>query len=379
MVQISDNSDFPRPRLPGPQQIIDFSRSIPPLPEIFARSLQATLTELSLIDSIGLTSRNSIAGGSLTDRAAARIWLQSRLPEPITPERLLVTNGTQSALLLLFEAIIGQGGLLAAEALSYGVLAQLAKRAHIRIAGLELDRDGIEPSFFEYTCKTRRPKALYCNPTVHNPTATVMSKARRKIIVEIARRYSVTILEDEPLGCLHPDAPEPLARIAPDITWYVAGLTKGLAHGLRIAYVVGPSERDMEVVVGEARRLSHWFPSPIATTIVNSWITSGVAEQIRQDISREAVWRQQLAEAVLSGHDMSIQHGGLHAWLLLPQRFDQNEFARKLAGNNVLVRSSDAFAVDPLANCTNAIRVSLSSPTSRDEVEHGLHLIASSL
>ncbi len=363
---------------PAAMHPIDLSRSIPPMPPLFTPMLQRTLARLAARDDIGVLSRNSLAGGTAVDRAAARLWLRSRLQEP-PDNRLIVTNGTQGALLLLFEALVGQGGLLAAEALSYGVLPQLAARAHIRVCSLDLDADGIEPSSFELTCKTHRPRALYCNPTVHNPTAIMMPAERRKTIAEIARRHAVTIIEDEPLGCLHPEAPPPMAMIAPDITWYIAGLTKGLAHGFRVAYVVGPTAVETQAVATGANRLSYWFPSPVSTAIVNDWIVSGVADRVRNAISAEAACRQQLAEEILGDHGLATQPGGLHAWLSLPPGIDRRTFAQELARDRVLVRPSDAFAIEPERNHANAIRISLSGPLDREEVERGLRIIASAL
>ncbi|OLP62677.1 hypothetical protein BJF93_09005 [Xaviernesmea oryzae] len=357
-------------------QAIDLSRSIPPQPSLFTPMLQESLERLACRRDIGLLLRNSTAGGTAGDRSAARLWLRSRLPLDMLDERVLVCNGTQAALLLLFEALVGQGGLLAAEALSYGVLSQLAARAHIRVCGVELDDHGIDPSSFEAVCRRHRPKALYCNPTVHNPTASIMPEDHRQAIVDIARHYGVAIIEDEPLGCLHPEAPAPIAAMAPDITWYVAGVTKGLAHGFRIAYLVGPSEREIQEIASAVGRLSYWFPSALSAAVLRDWIESGSADQIRTAISEEAKIRQKMASDILVGLDLTLREGALHGWLMLPQKLDRRELVQKLAQNNVFIRQSDAFAVEPHRRQVNAVRISLSSPLDRQDVVRGLGAIA---
>jgi DNA-binding transcriptional MocR family regulator len=202
-----------------------------------------------------------------------------------------------------------------------------------------------------------------------------MSLERRQAIADIARRYDMSIIEDDPLGCLHPDLPPPIAVIAPDITWYVAGLTKGLAHGLRVAYLVGPNEDRTGSLLAEVTRLSHWFSAPISTLVVNDWIETGVAETVRRAIALEAGWRQRLAVAFLSDHGLVTKPGSLHGWLPLDGAIDRHAFVSRLAAMDVLVRPSDAFVVAGTSKSMNAVRISFSSPSDRDSVERGLTII----
>lgn len=361
-----------------PQEEIDLTRSIPPFPQSFPDHLSATLARLATDKLVALSLRNGIAGGTERDRGAGAKWLSSRFRETLAAERVVVTNGTQGALLLVLEQCVGKGGLLLAEQLSYAVLARLAERAHIRIKGLSLDGQGIVPEAFEAACRTERPRALYCNPTIHNPTTAIMSEARRLKIADIARRYGVMIIEDDPLGRLHPDAPRPIAALAPDVVWYVMGLTKCLAHGLRVAYLVGPSAKEVQTFVEPVRRLSHWFPAPLSTAIVTEWIENGTAETICGDIRVESSARQALAVEILQGAEIASPAGAMHLWLKLPDAVPRQELVRSLAQRRVIVRPSDGFAVDDQP-CPNALRMSLSSPMNRDSVATGLKTVAEEL
>ena len=213
---------------PAASAIVDFSRSIPPLPPLLADSLRATLAALSSETALAALVHNAPPGGSAHDRAAGAAWLAPRFGSSLPPEQIIVTNGTQNALFLLFEALVGQGGLLLAESLSYGVIRALADLAHIRIKGVPIDGEGLIPEAFERLCRAERPRALYCNPTDQNPTTAIVPQSRRTEIARIARQYGVPIIEDDPLGRLHLRAPPPIAALAPDITWYVMGLTKCL-------------------------------------------------------------------------------------------------------------------------------------------------------
>src|SRR5262249_8526752 len=157
-------------------------------------------------------------------------------------DRIIVTNGTQSALQLILQHLGSPGALVLAEQLTYVVLPQIVQRLQMRIRSVPLDQYGVIPEVFETACRTQSPVALYCNPTVHNPTTSVMPESRRLELGAIARRYGVPIIEDDVLGALHGPAPRPIAALAPDVTWYCMSLSKCFALGLRLAYVLAPSE-----------------------------------------------------------------------------------------------------------------------------------------
>ena len=84
--------------------------------------------------------------------------------------------------------------------------------------------------------RRRKPKALYLNPTLQNPTTLTISDQRRRDIAAVARRFKLPIVEDDAYGFIPTHGHAPFAAIAPDLTWHVAGLAKcigaGTARGL---------------------------------------------------------------------------------------------------------------------------------------------------
>ena len=100
-----------------------------------------------------------------------------------------------------------------------------------------MDSEGIDAVAFVAACAQYAPKALYCNPTLLNPTTATMSAERRRVLVEVARFHSMPIIEDDAYGFLPRSGPPTLASIGPDITFYIAGLAKCLGAGLRVAFL----------------------------------------------------------------------------------------------------------------------------------------------
>ncbi len=351
--------------------MIDFRRSIPPhLPELHSY-ISTALQAIAASNDMGLMLRQSAARGTEGDRAAAAQFLRTRFDAELDPCQIILSNGTQNALLVLLQMLGGTNELVVAERLTYGSLAALARIANVRLEGLDIDDHGIIPESFATVCKARRPKVLYCNPTVQNPTAAVMPETRRLALIDMARRYGVTIIEDDALGRLHVDGPKPIAALAPDITWYVMSTTKCLAQGLRLAYVVAPRAAGAEKVIAPVEQLSYWHAAPLTAALVSLWITSGIADKITARIAGECVARERLARDILSNADVRSVPGSMHLWINLPARWDRHQFVAVAQRHGVLMRSSDHFAIDGHA-VPNAVRLALSPPADLDEVRRGL-------
>jgi DNA-binding transcriptional MocR family regulator len=358
-----------------PLSPVDLNKALPPTPAILDRALGDTLKTLSLSQGLGAQIRLNRTAGNREDRELGASWLSCRFQPPPSPDRIVVTNGTQSALALVLPFLAGPGELIVAEYLTYVVLAQIARRLGLRLEGVPVDDHGLVPEAFAQICRERKPKALYCNPTVQNPTATIMPESRRAVIADIARRHHVSIIEDDVIGALHGPTPRPIAAIAPDITWYCMTLSKCFAMGLRLAYVVAPSEAAAGDLVKPVQNLSSWFPSSLSLMVVGDWIKTGVGPKISAAIQDEMAERQSIATALLGHADYTTAAGALHIWLRLPRKFEPATFVQAAAQAGVTIRPSTVFLVDSSA-APNAVRISLSTPVHRAELETGLKRIA---
>src|SRR5262249_25147559 len=149
-----------------------------------------------------------------------------------------------------------------------------------------LDDEGIVPRALDAACRKARPKALYVVPTLHNPTTATLPLARRQAVVEIARRYDLAIIEDDIYRMLAPQAPPPVAHLAPERTIYVTSLSKSLAPGLRLGYMVAPAAHRARVMRGI--QSSIWMVSPIAAALATHWVLQGEFEAIAAAKRKEA-------------------------------------------------------------------------------------------
>ncbi|WP_084833910.1 aminotransferase-like domain-containing protein [Mesorhizobium sp. L48C026A00] len=356
--------------------VIDLTTALPANASALDDALADALRRLAATDGCGeLIRRNRIRGFDRDAQLGAR-WLSTRLGRDLDPAQIVLTNGTQSALSLLFSALVPSGAALVTESLTYAVLRQIGNRAGLRLRGVALDEEGMIPEALEEAfADLPGPRILFCNPTVHNPTTAVMGIGRRQSIVDVCRRHGVAIIEDDVLGFLHRDAPPPIAAIAPDITWYCMSVSKCLAMGLRMAYLVAPSALSAARVTEPVRRLSSWFPNSLSALIVAQWIESEAATGIAMAMAAEIAKRHQLAAEVLADIAYVTKDGALHIWMPLPAELPRQAFATALEQRAVLIRPADLFSVDD-ADIPNAVRISLTGPDTGAELKTGLSIVS---
>lgn len=238
-----------------------------------------------------------------------------------------------------------------------------------------MDDAGVLPEAFSSACKTLRPKALYLNPTLQNPTTLTMPARRREEMAAVARRWGVPIVEDDAYGFLAPPGGAPIAAIAPDITWHIAGLAKCLGAGLRIAYVVAPDVR-AGWPFAAAVRAATVMPSPLTVALATRWIEDGTAEALIRFVRTESKARHALAQELLPPTFRGDQHG-FHIWLTLPEGWTRSAFVGRMRSSGIGTVASDPFTVAGAP--PEAVRICLGGPASREVVRHALDYAAHAL
>ncbi|MBP2311798.1 PLP-dependent aminotransferase family protein [Azospirillum soli] len=356
---------------------VDMTMNQPPLPdspELLERVRQS-MAEAVLQTDPRTVLRYPDVGASLRDRGAGVQWLGRRLPD-LSAERVVLCPGTQSALLSLLTALARSGDTVCAEALTYPGFKALAQQLGLRVVGVAMDAHGLDPDALKAAFSAHAPKALYCTPTLHNPTTATMSLERRRAIVAIAREHGVPIIEDDIYGVLPETGVPPIAALAPELTYHVAGLAKCVAPGLRISYVAAPDARQAMRVIG-AQRATMLATPPLLAAIATQWIGDGTADRLLGAIRSEAAARQRMAQATLPPGSYAAHPEGFHLWLNLPATWTRGEFATHLRTRGIAAVVSDTFAVaEPVPE---ALRICLGAPTNRADTQRVLDILAEAL
>lgn len=354
----------------------DLSMNLPPQPldadleGRIARGIAGLARETGL--SGYLTYRDP--GGTPAERAAAAHWLKLRLPQA-EAARLLICPGTQSAISIVLSALTRPGDLVLTEALTYPGMMAAAARAGVRLAGVEMDSSGILPDALARAIRRLKPKALYLIPTQHNPTTATMPAARRKAIAGIVAAHRLTLFEDDAYGLLEPEM-KPLSALVPDLAYYAASLSKCMAPGLRVSFLIAPDRAATETL-SDALRAQVQMTTPLMAGLVVRWLGDGSADAIVGAIRSEAGARQKLAAEILSGTRYAARPQGHHLWLTLPDGWAPPDFVGFVRRQGLAIVSSDAFHVS--GPVPNAVRIALGAARSRHELGAALGVLAAAL
>jgi len=356
-------------------EIVDLSMNLPPEPddpELLDR-MQDGLEALGR-DLVYLMRYQGF-GGVQADKDAALQWLRHRGLCP-QHDRLFIAPGAHPALLGILSVIAKASDVMVSERLTYPGARSIATQLGLRLVGLPMDDDGIDADAFADLCKRLAPRALYLNPTLLNPTTHTVAEPRRKSVIEVARRYGVTIIEDDPYGFLPEAGPAAFAALAPDITWHIAGLAKCLGAGLRIAYVVAPDVRSGWPFAA-AVRTATVMASPVTIALATRWIADGTADALLAAVRRESIERQRLVAASLPPEMIRTDPVGFHFWLNLPEPWTRSAFVGHTRATGIGVVASDAFATD--GTPPEAVRICLGGPADRFAVRGALEFMAHAL
>lgn len=358
--------------LPG-AAAVDMSMNLPPRLQdaVLRHRLWSGFAALEKAGGLDLLQRYQEPGGGTADRIAAAWWLAPRLPN-VGRDRLLVCPGTQAALLATVTTLAKPGDTILTEALTYPGFRSLAGQFHFRLAGVAMDGEGLLPDALDEACRRERPKALYCTPTLHNPTTATMSLARREAIVAVARRHALPIIEDDAYGALPRQSLPPLAALAPELGYHVAGLSKALSPALRIAYLVVPDARVAQRVANGIRAASG-MASPLTAAAATRWIEDGTAAAVLEAIRAETAARRALVAHHLPAVNAACHPESFHLWLHLPPGWARGIFAARLHAAGIGVVMSDDFA---LSDPPEAVRIGLGAAGPGEALDRGLASIA---
>jgi DNA-binding transcriptional MocR family regulator len=351
--------------------LVDLSANLPPgaAAPAEAATLARTLSALARRKDLGRLLAYPPEGGAPEHRAAGAEWVR-RAGFPVTVDRVLVTSGSQHGMTAVFASLFAPGDVVATESLTYPGMKTLAGLLALRLQGVAMDEHGLRPDALRAACRARRPKALYCVPTLQNPTTAVMPVDRRQEIAAIAREHDVLIVEDDVHGRL---LVRPLSTFAPDISVYVTGTAKVIAPGLRVGFIVAPPALAPRIAAGI--RGTTWMAAPLMAEIASRWIQDGTAESILARKRKDAGARYRVAAKALERFAMQAHPDAYHLWLAMPRPWRADGYAEAARRAGVAVTPASAFAVGRGAT-PEAVRLCLGAAANKEVLGRALDILS---
>jgi DNA-binding transcriptional MocR family regulator len=298
------------------------------------------------------------------------------------PDDIVVTTGSQQALDLVTRIFIDPGDVIVAEAPSYVGALGVFKAYQADVVHVPLDDEGLIPEALEQTLtelqRAGRPvKLLYTVPNHHNPAGVTLSARRRPQIVELARRFGVLVVEDDPYGLLgfEGDPLPSLHSLDPEGVLYLGSFSKTFAPGFRVGWAVAPhAVREKLVLASEAAILC---PSSFSQLAVATYLdTHDWRHQVQ--VFRELYRERSVATLEALGDlipraTWTTPKGGFYVWVTLPEGLDASAMLPRAVTERVAYVPGTAFYADGQGH--NKMRLSYCYPTP-DRIREGVRRLA---
>jgi 2-aminoadipate transaminase len=258
-----------------------------------------------------------------------------------TPDNILITTGSQQALDLIGKTFIDPGSKILTGCPTYLGAIQAWQAYQGEFITVPLDDDGMQVDKIESKLeKADDIRFIYVLPNFHNPAGTTLPESRRHQLVEIARKYDVLIVEDDPYGALRYEgkSPSPISALAPERTLYLGTFSKTLTPGLRIGWVAGPREIRQRLVLAKQGADLHTstFDQMIANDIAQRGIIEVHVEHLKETYgARRNTMLEALSEFWPEGCCWTRPEGGLFLWARIPGDIDTHGLLREALENKV--------------------------------------------
>lgn len=354
----------------GPAETVVDLRLNRPNPLSFARLAAEAAAAVAAASPAGLLAYPPTAGTS-AGRAAAAAWLDRHGVRTAAAD-VVLTNGCQGGLHLALAQLSRPGDGVMAAGLSYTHFQDLTRLLHLRAVPIAFDDDGLDPESLERQAVETGAKIVLLNPNLQNPTATVMSEARRRAIAAVAQRLDLQLIEDDVYGLLLDPAPPPIQNFAPERTVFITSVSKTLAPGLRLGFLTAPNP--MIGRIADAHHSLALAQPVLPVTAFAAWLESGLADRIVAEQRQELAARHGLAESILGDRWQMPVRPSSHLWLDLPSPWRAAALVERLAQHDILVVDGVHFLFGR-GRSANAIRVVLAGTADRGSLETALRTL----
>jgi DNA-binding transcriptional MocR family regulator len=304
-------------------------------------------------------------------RAVAVEWLKA-CGLNISPQNISLTNGATAGMTVALMSVAPPGSMVATEAIGHHTLVPLATYLGFNLEGLAIDDQGMIPEALDVACRESPIRAVFLQPSVINPTATLMGAERREAIAAVARRHDLAIIENDVLGPLVENRPPPVAAFAPERTLYVTSFTKITVPGLRIGYLAAPDR--FVAAVANRHLVSNWMATPMVAEIATKWVADGTAMELVEWQRTALKRRHAIAAEVFANVPYRAHRDGLHIWLPLSGERSEEGFVAQARLQGVAIAPGASFRISQ-EEWRPAVRISLGS-TTEGELRAGLGVVA---
>ncbi len=352
-----------------------------PAPEAFPVKEIAEISNTIFTENPIAALQYSVTEGYPALRNAVGNYMKTKYNVGRDFDELIITSGAQQVMDLITKATVNEGDTIICEAPSFIGSLNSFRSYHARLCGIPLESDGMNIDCLEKALQTEKNvRFIYIIANFQNPSGVTTSLAKRRKIYELAKKYNVMILEDNPYGELRisgEDVPSIKSFDEDGIVAYVGSFSKILSPGMRLGYVIAPKPIVQKMIVckqGEDVHTNIWAQM-VAEKFMTEYDFEAHLRRLREIYRKKANFCMQLLDEYLVPNKITYQpiEGGLFIWCKLPDGVDMNDFCQQAVLRKVCVVPGNAFLTDESEQCSS-FRINFSTPTD-EQLEKGIQIL----
>ena len=287
----------------------------------------------------------------------------------LTPEHLMLTQGSQQAMDLAAAAFLDPGDVAIVGCPTYVGGTGAFATVGAELVGVPVDAEGIDPDALHkrlraLAARKRPARLLYVIPNFQNPDGSMMPLERRRALVDLAERYDFVIVEDDPYGALRFEGEELPSLAALDTAGRVIlarSFSKTVSPGLRLAWVAAAPEVVRRL--GVVKQYRDCCSGNLSQQVVLGFLKRGLFEPYLARLRGHYRAKRDRMLAALDRHFPATARwnratGGFFVWITLPDGLDGEELLQAALKRMVAFVPGRPFHVDGSGG--NTIRLSFS-------------------
>jgi GntR family transcriptional regulator / MocR family aminotransferase len=312
-------------------------------------------------------------------RDALAAMLASTRGLAATSANVLVTRGSQMAISLLARALVRPGDVVAVEELGYRPAWETFRLAGARVVGVPVDKDGIRIDRLERAIADHGVRAVYVTPHHQFPTTVTLSAGRRMKLLDLARDHRFAIFEDDYDHEFHYDGRPvlPLASVdSAGVVVYIGTLSKVLAPGLRLGYIVAPVPLIERIAAHRSyvdTQGDQVLEYAIAELLEEGAIQRHVRRMRREYRARRDVLVAALRDELADDLTFTVPAGGIALWARARRALDVDAWARAARARGAVIVTGSAYTLDGRAE--PCVRLGFASLNAK-ELQEGVRRLA---
>lgn len=308
----------------------------------------------------------------------------ARYSVQVNTENIMITSGSQQALDFIGRLFVNRGDYIVVESPTYLGALQAWNAYGAQYISVRADEHGMVVDELEAALRIG-PKFIYILPNFQNPSGSTLSLERRKKLIELADKYGVPIVEDDPYGQLRYEGEHIPSVVTLDSRYrnehngeysgnviYLSTFSKLLAPGLRLAWVIAPQQVIRKLVMTKQAADLHTssFIQHVAYEVAKGGFLDEHVKVIRATYKeRRDVMIEMMEEMFPPEVTWTKPLGGMFLWGKLPENVDAAEVLKVAIQRKVAFVPGTSF--HPNGGGTNTMRLNFSF-SNPDNIREGI-------